>query len=200
MKKKALVIGGVAAATFLVGGWALAQSTGHGPAGMRGMGGMHGQMGSGMHGQMEPGMHHQMDAGMRRQMGSGPPGGHGQTQFDPARLETLKTELGITVAQETAWTEYAKAVEVAATAAKTTRETVDPSTVDKLSPAERFTAVTKIREQAQKQHEAVRTAADELLAALNDTQKAKAKEILPGLAFGPGVSRGAALTGSEHRH
>ena len=50
MKKKVLVIGGIAAATLLVGGWALAQSTGHGPGGMRGMGpGMHGQMGPGMH-------------------------------------------------------------------------------------------------------------------------------------------------------
>ena len=30
MKKKILVIGGIAAATLLVGGWALAQSAGHG--------------------------------------------------------------------------------------------------------------------------------------------------------------------------
>lgn len=53
MKKKALVIGGIAAATLLAGGWAFAQSTGHGPGGMHGMGpGMHGQMGPGMHGQM----------------------------------------------------------------------------------------------------------------------------------------------------
>ena len=38
MKKKILVIGGIAAATLLVGGWALAQSTDYGPRGMRGMG------------------------------------------------------------------------------------------------------------------------------------------------------------------
>lgn len=57
MKKKALIIGGIAAATVLVGGWALAQSAGHGPGGMRGMGpGMHGHMGPGMNGQMGPGM------------------------------------------------------------------------------------------------------------------------------------------------
>ncbi len=53
MKKKGLVIGGIVAATLLVGGWALAQSAGHGPGGMHGMGpGMHGQMGPGMRGQM----------------------------------------------------------------------------------------------------------------------------------------------------
>ena len=46
MKKKVLVIGGIVAATLLVGGWAFAQSAGHGPGGMHGMGmGMHGQMG-----------------------------------------------------------------------------------------------------------------------------------------------------------
>ena len=57
MKKKVLVIGGIAAATLLVGGWALAQSAGHGPGGMRGMGtGMHGQMGQGMQDQMGSGM------------------------------------------------------------------------------------------------------------------------------------------------
>ena len=33
MKKKALVIGGIAATTVLAGGWALAQSSGHGPGG-----------------------------------------------------------------------------------------------------------------------------------------------------------------------
>ena len=56
MKKKVLLVGGIVAATVLVGGWALAQSSGHGPGGMRGMGpGMHGQMGflgQGMRGQM----------------------------------------------------------------------------------------------------------------------------------------------------
>ena len=51
MKKKAFVIGGIAAAALLVGGWALAQSTGHVEGG-GGMMGMHGQMGSGVRGQM----------------------------------------------------------------------------------------------------------------------------------------------------
>jgi hypothetical protein len=74
MKKKYLLISGVAAATLLVGGWALAQSGGHGPGGFGhgGMGaGMHGQMEQGMRGQMGPGMHGQMGQGMRGQMGPG---------------------------------------------------------------------------------------------------------------------------------
>jgi len=66
MKTKVLLIGGVAAATLLVGGWALAQSGGHGPGGFG-----HGGMGAGMHGQMEQGMRGQMGPGMHGQMGPG---------------------------------------------------------------------------------------------------------------------------------
>ena len=193
MKKKVLVIGAVAATVVLVGGWALAQTAGHGPGGfgppfMRGEG--HGGMGSGMMqhkgGGMGPGMMH---------------GGAGPMQFDSARIRTLKTELGITAAQEPAWTKYAKAVEDAATAMKTTREGVNPETVSKLSPQERFAFVTKIREQAQKQFETVKTAADELLATLDDTQKAKARDTLPGLGgFGPGAMHGAGMGGPHHQH
>jgi len=83
--KKVLVIGGIAAAVVLAGGFAFAQSAGHGhggfgPHSMRGEGGgmgpgMHGQTGQGMRGQMVPGMHGMMDRGMRGQMG---PGMHGQ--------------------------------------------------------------------------------------------------------------------------
>ncbi|MCX7296618.1 MAG: hypothetical protein NTU64_06990 [Hyphomicrobiales bacterium] len=67
MKKKTWIIGGIAATTLLVGGWAYAQSGGHGHGGMGQMGpggmmGMRGQMGPSMQGQ--PG-------GPRAQMGGG---------------------------------------------------------------------------------------------------------------------------------
>ena len=73
MKKKALLIGGIAAATLLAGGWALAQSADHGPGGFGpgGMMGMHGSMGSGMRDQMGPGMRGRMGPGMRGRMGPG---------------------------------------------------------------------------------------------------------------------------------
>lgn len=187
MKKKALVIGGVATAAFLAGGWALAQTSGQGPGGMQGM---HGQMGQGMHGQMGQGMHGQMGPGMH--------GGSGLTQFDPTQIDTLKTELGITAAQEPAWTKYTKALQDAATTMKTAREGVNPDAISKLSPQDRFAFATKIREQGQKQFEAVKTAANELLAALDDTQKAKAQTSLPGLAFGPGAMHTAG--GPPFRH
>jgi hypothetical protein len=112
---------------------------------------------------------------------------HGRGAFaDPAQIDALKGELGITTAQETAWGKYAKAVQDAAAAMKTARESVDPGAVSKMAPAERFAFVSKMREQGQKRFETVSTAANELLAVLDDNQKTKAHTILPGLAFGPG--------------
>jgi len=191
MKKKVLLIGGIAAATLFAGGWALAQATGpggFGPPFMRGMD--HGGMGPGMMPRM-----HAMGSGMSPGMMSGTPAA---IFADPARIETLKKEIGITAAQEPAWTKYTKALQDAATAMKTVREGVNPDTIGTLSPQERFASVTKMREQGLKQFETVTTAANELLAALDDTQKAKAQTSLPGLAFGPGAMHAAG--GPPFRH
>jgi hypothetical protein len=118
---------------------------------------------------------------------------------DPAQIDTLKGELGITAAQEAAWSKYTKAVQDAAAAMKTARESVDPSAVHGMTPSDRFAFVTKMREQGQKQFEAVRTAANDLLAVLDDAQKAKANDILPGLAFGPGSMRGPFAADHSHK-
>ncbi len=190
MKKKVLLIGSIAAATVLVGGWALAQATGpggFGPPFMRGMG--HGGMGPGMMMQhMGSGMHSGMGPGMM----SGAPGAIFANQV---QIETLKKELGITATQEPAWTKYAKTIQDAGTTMKAAREGVDPDAVSKLSPQDRFVFMTKIREQGQKQFETVKAAANELLATLDDTQKAKAQQTLPGLAFGPGTMHSAGMGG-----
>jgi hypothetical protein len=189
MKKKFLVFAGIAAATALAGGWAFAQASGpsgFGPPFIRGMGPE--TMGPAMMQRMHP--------------GAGPGmmfGGPGLTVADPAHIERLKTELGITAAQESAWAKYAKTLQDAATAMRTAREGINPDTVSKLSPQERFAFMTKIREQGQKQFEAVKTAANELLATLDETQKGKAQEILPGLAFGPGAMHHAGVSGPPFR-
>ena len=83
---------------------------------------------------------------------------------------------------------------------KTTREGVDPDAVSKMTPPDRFAFVTKMREQGQKQFATVKTAAEELLATLDDTQKAKARQTLPGLAFGPGTLHAAGMGGPQHQH
>ena len=69
-----------------------------------------------------------------------------------------------------------------------------------MTPSERFAFVSKMREQGQKQFEAVGTAANELLAVLDEGQKAKAGDLLPGLAFGPGPMRGEFATDRQHKH
>jgi hypothetical protein len=205
MKKKALMISAIAVATVLAGGWALAQSVAHGPMGfgppfMRGQG--PDGMGPGM---MMKGMDHGMGPGMMKghgmMKGMGPGMMHGRASLalaDPAQLETLKTELKITAPQEQAWGKYAKAVQDAAASMKTTRESVDPGAVSRMTPADRYAFVSKMREQGQERFGAVKSAADELLATLDPTQKAKATEILPGLAFGPGPVRGTFA--GEHKH
>ena len=192
MKKKALVIGGLAVTAALVGGWALAQTIGTGPSFMHGQGaggmGMgHGMMnGNGMMKGMGPGMMH---------------GAPGRGLADAEHIDELKVELGITPAQEQAWSKYAKAVQDAAAAMKASREGVDPQAFSKMNPADRFAFVTKMREQGQKQFETVKAAANELLTALDDKQKAEAVDLLPGLAeFGPGMMLGAGMGGPQHRH
>ena len=125
-------------------------------------------MGPGMMQNMARGMEACMGAGMMQRMGSGMmQGGFDLTQIDPPKLASLKTELGITPAQETAWTKYSNVVSDVAATMKSTRETA-------------------------------KTAADELLAALDEGQKAKAREVLPGLAAsGPGMMGGMAM--GDHR-
>jgi len=208
MKRKTLVIGAIATTAVLASGWALAQSPGQfGP----GMGTMH-QKGPGMgtmH-QKGPGMGtmHQQGPGMGTMHQQGPgmgPGmrhqtGPGLTLTDPAQIDALKRELAITTAQEPAWNKYTKAIQDAAATMKTTREGIDPNVVSKMTPQDRYAFMTKMREQGQKQFDTVKTAADELLATLDDMQKAKAQETLPGLAFGPGTTRGAFMGGPQHQH
>jgi hypothetical protein len=157
---------------------------GHGPGVMKGM-----DHGTG-HG---PGM-------IKGKGGHGPGMMKGAGFADPAQIERLKAELGITATQETAWNTYAKAVQDAAAAMRTARGSVDPGGVSKMTPSERFAFVSRMREQAQKQFEAVGTAANELLGVLDDAQKAKANNILPGLAFGPGAVWGPFASDQMHRH
>jgi len=194
MKTKTLVVGALAAATVFAGGWAVAQSVApdsFGPPFMRGKG----------HDGMGPGMMKAMRHGMMKGVGPGMMhGDSGQTSADPARIDALKAELAITAAQEPAWAKYADAVQDAAASMETARESVDPDVVSKMTPADRFAFVTKRREQRQTQFGAVKAAAEELLATLDATQKAKATDVLPGLALGPGQMRGAFAGDQQHRH
>lgn len=180
MKKRTVILGGVAAAVLLTGGWAYAQSTGFGPGGFGPMF-MHGPGGMG------PGMMHGMMAG---RMGPGMMGG-GPSIADPARMDALKADLAIKPEQEAAWTKYATALKDAAGTMKAAFETAGNDLKD-VAPQDRFAQMSKFRDLGQTQVKSVESAANELLATLDDAQKAKAQESLPGLAFGPGAMRGHA--------
>ena len=69
--------------------------------------------------------------------------------------------------------------------------TIDPEAVAKMSRSERYDFIAKVREQRWQQHQAVRTAARELFATLDEKQKDVADDALPGLGgFGPGMMHG----------
>src|SRR3984893_4729571 len=177
MKNGALIVASIAAAAALAVGSALAQSPGVGESGPPSTQGQDPRgAGPGMMHNMARGMGPCMGQGMMQHMGHGMmqggmmQGGFDLTQIDPAQVATLKTELGITPAQETAWTKYSNVLRDAAATTKSTRE-------------------------------AATTAADELLTALDEGQKAKARDILPGLASsGPGMMGGMPMGDHRQQH
>jgi periplasmic protein CpxP/Spy len=137
---------------------------------------------------------HGMGPGMMMGMGAGhgPMGGH---FADPAaHLAALKTELKITAQQEAAWDAYAKTVESTATSMKAQRQGV--KSMHDLSDQDRQAFMARIREQHETAFAGVKAAAEKLLIALDDTQKTKAQEILPGLAaHGPGMMQHTGMGG-----
>lgn len=226
MSKKAWIIGGAAAAALLVGGFALAQS---GPHGRGGFGPSFGQgegysrgggdgMGHGWNnetrrgersgmgpGMMGRGMHEGMERRMGQGMGPGMRGNfeRGGPRFgfaDSAQLDALKRDLGITAAQEAAWTKYAKAVEDAETTRRNNRDNIDRDAVRKMTPEDRNAFRQSMQEQRRTQFDAIKTSADELIATLDDAQKQKARQSLPGLAFGYGGGPGGHghMAGAKH--
>ena len=131
-----------------------------------------------------------MGPGMMMGKGHGPMG----AVADPAaHLATLKTELGLRPEQQADWDAYVKVVTETAAAGRARRESVDRDAVMKMEPKDRQAFITGMQEQRQKQFETVKAAAETLLAKLDDTQKAKARETLPGLiaaGHGPGMRHG----------
>lgn len=161
-KTKALGAAATVAAVTIVGAYAFAQG---GP----GMG--HGRMGGMGHGMMGH--------------GSGPMMGNAG---DPTeRLEAIKSEIGIRPDQTTAWDAYTKVVTEVAGERRSHRESIDRDAVHKMEPKERQAFRESMQGQRDESLTKLRTAAEALLAQLDDAQKDKARRTLPGLiAGGPG--------------
>ena len=136
------------------------------------------QQGSGF-GQGHMGMGHGMGPGMMMGKGHGPMTG---TFGDPvARLAALNTEIGITPAQQIAWDAYVKVVTETAGAMQAHRGHATPDAIHKMEPKQRQDFAATMQTQRQNAFAKVKAAAEDLLAQLDDAQKAKARDNLPGL-------------------
>jgi hypothetical protein len=96
-------------------------------------------------------------------------------------LTSIKQQLGITTAQEPAWEAYANSV----------RDTVAsvwsshyPAMNAMHDGADTQAVMSQMHDQRRQALRALRAAADKLVAALDDAQKQKAQEVLPGLTSG----------------
>jgi hypothetical protein len=177
MKTKTKMIGaGVAAVCVAaLGAYAMAQGgPGHGRMGMG-----HGMMG---HGPMQGGM-----------MGPGHGQRMGQSGDPAARLTAAKGEIGIKAEQTAAWDTYAKVVTEVAAERRQVREKIDRDAVQKMTVQERRAFRDSMIKQRDAAQDKVKAAAETLLAQLDEAQKAKAKNVLPGLAeagHGGGMRQG----------
>jgi hypothetical protein len=135
------------------------------------------------------GYHHRHD-------GRGP--GRFGRAFDPARLDSAKKEIGVTTAQEQAWTKYASTLKEVSDARKARRDGIDRSAITKMSPDEFRKFRDGMIDQRRKEQDSVNAAVDELVKSLDEKQLAIAKEVLPGYALG-GFMRGASMGGGRDR-
>ena len=165
---KIIAIGAGVAAMSVLGVYAFAQQgPGHG-----GMG-----MGHGMMNGMGPGV---------MQQGQGPMSGHAG---DPAeRLAALKTDIAIKPEQTAARDAYSKVVTETAAAMQAHRAHASHDAIQKMEPKDREAFAASMQKQRQQAQSTIKAAADALLVQLDDTQREKARQSLPGLvAAGTGA-------------
>lgn len=149
---------------------------GHGPMGQGDASMGHTQMGAGMMGGGAHGM------GSDEMMSGG---GHGPISSVDAqqRLETVKSELGITSEQESAWQKYSQAVTEAAEEHQEATEAHREGRMYMDAPG-RQAQRTEMMEQRLASHQAVTEALQELYPTLSDEQKEKADRLLGHRRFG----------------
>ncbi len=130
-----------------------------------------------------------------RMMGRGGEGGGGEGWGfgGPAtHLTALKTDLGIKPEQAAAWDAYAKVVQDTAAQMAANRATTDMDAIRAMPNKERAAFISNRMDLHDQAIAKVKAAAEALLPSLDDAQKAKAQQELPGLAArGPGGMRHA---------
>jgi LTXXQ motif family protein len=104
-------------------------------------------------------------------------------------LASLKSELNITPNQEAAWKNYADAVSGTSEQMQGLHQTMFDA-MGTASSQERRDMMNGMFEARQQAFDTVHDAANKLLLVLDPSQKAKAEQTLPGLAFRRGMMRG----------
>jgi hypothetical protein len=168
---KLLGAGAAVAALGLVAAHAFADQ-GHG----------YGRMGQGMGQGMGEGMGHGKGMGHGRRGGGH---GMGMGQQDPAeRLGAARSEIGIKPEQAAAWDVYAKVVVDTAAERRKVRDGIDRDAVHNMKPEDRQTFRESMMKQRDDSFAKIKSAAETLVAQLDEAQQAKARQTLPGLAEG----------------
>ena len=117
----------------------------------------------------------------------------GDGQSDPASsLDSLKTVLGITAAQEPAWNDYTDMVKGVAWQMQRVYQMMH-DVIDTATAGERRAMMNRVLQARQRALDMVHAAAQELLAALEPAQRTEAVHRLPGLS-GPGYGMSGVRT------
>lgn len=116
-------------------------------------------------------------------MGPGMMGGYWNTA---SYLDGLKTRLGITAGQEPAWKDYSDTVTGVGEQMQALHQTMFEA-MGTASWQERRDLMNSMFQSRQQASDSVHQAATKLMAILDPVQKARAQQILPGLAYGRGM-------------
>jgi hypothetical protein len=131
-------------------------------------------------------MMHGRGNGPGAMMGNGPgmmqhgPGMMGHNWNTASYLDALKTQLGITEAQQPAWKDYADTLSTTAGQMQGAHETMFEA-MGTASWQERRNMMNRMFDVRQQSFDTIHKAAGRLLPELDRTQQAKAQQILPGL-------------------
>lgn len=104
--------------------------------------------------------------------------------FDQDRIDRVKREIGVTAAQEQAWTKYTGTLKEVADARRARRDSIDRSAIAKMSTDDFRKLRDGMIDQRRKEQDQVRAAVDGLVGSLDEKQVAVAREVLPGYAVG----------------
>lgn len=102
----------------------------------------------------------------------------GVPMMNPESLAKAEAEIGIRPDQKDEWTAYADAVAAALENSDSMHQSMTPKSISQLSPADRQALMTAMHEQRKDSLRQVTAARAKLFSVLNDTQRAKARDLL----------------------